>query len=56
MIPQGDDPAALSGLRQTIEEMGSFLVERDGRFFVSTLNPNYMRFALVHQGYVQSVI
>ena len=56
VIPHGTDAAAIAGLRSTIEQMGAYLVERDGRYFVATINANYMRFALVQQGYVQSVI
>jgi phage terminase large subunit-like protein len=56
VIPHGTDPTQIAGLRATIEQMGAYLIERDGRYFVSTTNPNYMRFALTQQGYVQSVI
>ena len=52
----GTDAGAIRGLASTIEQMGSQLVERDGRYFVATTNANYMRTFLAQQVYVQSVI
>jgi predicted phage terminase large subunit-like protein len=56
VIPFGTDPVQLEALRQTVEQMGAYLIERDGRYFVSTTNAGFMRTALIQQGYVQSVI
>jgi hypothetical protein len=56
VVPHSTDAAAIAGLRSVIEQMGAFLVERDGRYFVPTTHANRMRAALVQQGYVQSVI
>jgi hypothetical protein len=56
VIPHGTSEAQIAALRQTVEQMGAFLIEREGRYFVSTLNPGFMRFALVEQGYVEKVL
>jgi predicted phage terminase large subunit-like protein len=56
VVPHGTSEAQIAALRQTVEQMGAYLIEREGRYFVSTLNPGFMRFALVEQGYVEKVL
>lgn len=50
------DPSAIEAVSQTLEQLGGMLFERDGRWFIGTLNPGFIAFAVTQQGYVKRVI
>lgn len=50
------DEAAVEATRRTLEGIGGALYERDGRWFIGTLNAGFIRFAVIQQGYVKRVI
>ena len=50
------EPRAVAATTETIVGLGGVLFERDGRWFISCLNPGYMAFAVENQGYVKRVI
>jgi hypothetical protein len=50
------DEAAVEATRRTIEGIGGLLFERDGRWFIDSLNPGFIEFAVTQQGYVKSVV
>lgn len=49
------DASAFEATFQTIKQLGGFLYEQDGRYYVDSISPDYLRFALRSQGYVKAV-
>lgn len=50
------DPSAVQAVFQTISQLGGLLYERDGRYFVDSYKPDFLKFAVVQQGYVKRVV
>lgn len=50
------NPSAVEATRQTLLQLGGFLYEQDGRYFIDSLKPDFLKFAVVQQGYVRRVI
>jgi hypothetical protein len=50
------DETAVEATRRTLEAIGGMLFERDGRWFIGTMNAGFIRFAVEQQGYVKRVI
>lgn len=53
------DPRAVEATRNTLRILkpgDNNLIERDGRFFITSTHANFVKFAVAHQGYVKRVL
>lgn len=52
------EPSAVEATRSTLAmaPLDSKLIERNGKFYVQTSNPGFIRFALEQQGYVRRIV